>query len=143
MQERLAAVRETAGELQRSRSELIRQLRQSMREIRMLREQLRAEKASPGRSAAPSAGARLVEQFHLTQRELEVAMLLSGGASNAAIAKMLDISQHTARHHTRHVLVKLGLHSRAQAAVLIARELGSAAAPFSAVATRRRTRTLP
>jgi DNA-binding NarL/FixJ family response regulator len=57
-------------------------------------------------------------------------MLLSSGAPNTAIARALNISEHTARHHTRHVLVKLGLHSRAKAAAIIARELGVGAARF-------------
>jgi DNA-binding CsgD family transcriptional regulator len=41
-------------------------------------------------------------------------MLLAGGAPNTAIAKVLSISEHTARHHARHVLIKLRLHSRAR-----------------------------
>ena len=56
-------------------------------------------------------------------------MLLSGGASNATIARVLEVSEHTARHHTRHVLVKLGVHSRSRAAALIAREMGALRSP--------------
>jgi len=127
MRERLAAVLETSGELERNRSELIRQMRDTMAEIRALRQRLLAPK---GNGVAASA-ARLAEKFRLTARELEVAMLLSSGAPNSVIAKALSISEHTARHHTRHVLVKLSLHSRARAAALIARELGAAAPPFA------------
>jgi DNA-binding CsgD family transcriptional regulator len=54
-------------------------------------------------------------QFGLTARETEVAMLLAKGRSNVSIAKTLGISTHTARHHTQRVLVKLRVHSRAEA----------------------------
>jgi DNA-binding CsgD family transcriptional regulator len=128
MRERLAAVLETTGELERNRSELIRQMRDTMAEIRALRQRLLPP---PKGNGVAAFAARFAEKFHLTARELEVAMLLSSGAPNVAIAKALSISEHTARHHTRHVLVKLRLHSRAQAAALIARELGAAAPPFS------------
>jgi DNA-binding CsgD family transcriptional regulator len=77
-------------------------------------------------AAGPEATGELAERFHLTPRELEVALLLSAGASNAAIANLLGISEHTARHHTRHVLVKMGLHSRARVAAVVSRELGGA-----------------
>jgi DNA-binding CsgD family transcriptional regulator len=126
MQERLAAVLETTGELQRSRSRLVHEVHTTLREVRRLRNRILADQVSGG-DPAPSPGARLAKKYHLTPRELEVAMLLSGGASNAMIASTLRISEHTARHHTRHVLVKLRVHSRARAAALIARELGTAA----------------
>lgn len=129
MRERLAAIVETSDELQRNRFELIRRMRHTMAEIRAMRDRLLALLGDQTNGDVPSAGARLARKFHLTPRETEVAMLLAGGAPNVAIAKVLSISEHTARHHTRHVLIKLGLHSRARAAALIARELG-ASTPF-------------
>jgi DNA-binding CsgD family transcriptional regulator len=124
MRERLAAILETSDELQRNRFELIRRMRHTMAQIRAMRQRVVAllEDRTNGHASFP--GARLARQFRLTPREVEVAMLLAGGAPNAVIAKVLSISEHTARHHTRHVLIKLGLHSRARAAALIARELG-------------------
>jgi DNA-binding NarL/FixJ family response regulator len=127
MQERLAAVREAAGELQRNRAELMRRMRQSFRDMRAMREQLLTERGHADQPPGPSAADRLAAKYRLTPRELEVALLLSGGASNTFIAGTLRISEHTARHHTRHVLLKLGLHSRARATAIIARELGDAA----------------
>jgi DNA-binding NarL/FixJ family response regulator len=56
------------------------------------------------------------EQYGMTPREIEVARLLAEGLSNFAVARELEISPHTARHHTQRVLGKLGVHSRAQAA---------------------------
>jgi DNA-binding CsgD family transcriptional regulator len=129
MRERLAAARETTDELERSRSELIRRMHQTLGQLRALRHRLAAVNADHP-SEATRQEVNLARKFHLTPREVEVALLLSSGTPNAAIAKLLEISEHTARHHTRHVLVKLGLHSRARAAALIARELGAAAPPL-------------
>jgi NarL family two-component system response regulator LiaR len=60
----------------------------------------------------------------LTPREEEVLVLLGRGLSNQAIAKRLMISQSTARVHVHHILQKLGLNNRTQAA-LYARERGN------------------
>lgn len=130
MRERLAAVLETTGALQRNRIELMRRMRLTLSEMRAMRTRLLSPHDGHPGTGEPAPGTRLAERFHLTPREVEVAMLLSSGAPNAAIAEVLSISEHTARHHTRHVLVKLGLHSRARAAALIARELGPAAPRF-------------
>jgi DNA-binding NarL/FixJ family response regulator len=54
----------------------------------------------------------------LTRREREVLTLLSEGADNGAIAQALVISPQTARTHIQHVLHKLGVHSRLEAAAL-------------------------
>jgi DNA-binding CsgD family transcriptional regulator len=127
LQERLAAILETSDELQRNRTELMRQMRLALRDMRAARERLQAQHRSDGRPRGAGPAASFAGKYHLTPRELEVALLLAAGASNAAIATALRISEHTARHHTRHVLVKLGLHSRARAAALVGRELGAAA----------------
>lgn len=55
-------------------------------------------------------------RYGLTPREVQVTYLLARGTSNADIARALNLSAATARHYTEHVLVKLGLHSRAQVA---------------------------
>ncbi|HUR13673.1 MAG TPA: response regulator transcription factor [Mycobacteriales bacterium] len=57
----------------------------------------------------------------LTTREVEVLRLLAGGASTSAIARELLISTHTARTHVQNVLVKLGVHSRLEAAAYAVR----------------------
>ena len=63
---------------------------------------------------APDAGSgeELRASHGLTRREMEVVRLLRLRRSNAEIASALGISEHTARHHTENVLLKLGLHSR-------------------------------
>ena len=57
--------------------------------------------------------AQLRELHGLTRRQAEVALLLANGMTDNAIAEKLFISPHTARNHSKRVLVKLGVHSRA------------------------------
>jgi DNA-binding NarL/FixJ family response regulator len=54
----------------------------------------------------------------LTDRELEVLALVACGLDNRTIAEKLYVSVTTVRSHVQHLLAKLGLHSRLQAAVL-------------------------
>jgi DNA-binding NarL/FixJ family response regulator len=126
MQERLAAAETTVRALQRHRSDLLRRIRSTIADIRTQRERLSARAPGSKRPTASSPEARLEAKFNLTPRECQVAILLAGGASNATIAEALSISEHTARHHTRSILLKLGLHSRARAAAVLLRELGTA-----------------
>ena len=63
----------------------------------------------------------------LTDRQLDVLALLVDGLSNAQIAARLVISPKTADHHVSAILGKLGVASRAEAAVA-ARRLGIDAA---------------
>jgi ATP/maltotriose-dependent transcriptional regulator MalT len=56
-------------------------------------------------------------QSLLTPREHEVLGLLATGLSNAEIAERLFISQSTAKVHVQHVLKKLGVKTRLQAAM--------------------------
>jgi two-component system nitrate/nitrite response regulator NarL len=53
----------------------------------------------------------------LTEREREILQHLSCGKSNKAIALALNISHETVKLHVRHILAKLGLTSRVEAAV--------------------------
>jgi len=64
----------------------------------------------------------------LTDREREVLVLVAQGLSNRQIADALVISERTARSHVSSILIKLGLASRTQAALLAIRE-GIAPAP--------------
>ena len=53
----------------------------------------------------------------LTERERQILDHLSRGESNKAIARALDISHDTVKLHVRHILAKLNLTSRVEAAV--------------------------
>ncbi|MEU6985021.1 response regulator transcription factor [Streptomyces sp. NPDC046324] len=82
-----------------------------------------AEFASP-RGPAPARSAADASALDaLTPREREVLSVLARGMSNAEIAGRLDMAEATVKTHVSKVLGKLGVRSRAQAAVL-ARELG-------------------
>ena len=68
----------------------------------------------PPKSKEPS-GRPLDES--LTNRELEVLPLLASGLTNQEIARRLVISPGTVKHHVRHIVSKLGVSDRIQAAV--------------------------
>jgi NarL family two-component system response regulator LiaR len=82
----------------------------------------------------PSAAARLVQALahgapppgpveeRLTGREREVLEQIAGGRSNKRIALELGISEKTVKTHVGHVLAKLGVADRTQAALLAVRD---------------------
>ena len=53
----------------------------------------------------------------LTRREIEVLVQIAVGLSNKEIAQSLNISYETVKEHVQHVLKKLGMTDRTQAAV--------------------------
>ena len=65
--------------------------------------------------APPAEKADALKQ--LTAREREILDYLAQGLSNKAIARALDISHDTVKLHVRHILSKLNLTSRVEAAV--------------------------
>ncbi len=70
--------------------------------------------------AAPAATAD-AELASLSTRELEILHLIARGDSNKHIARQLDIAETTVKIHVQHILRKLHLTSRVQAAVFAAR----------------------
>lgn len=58
----------------------------------------------------------------LTERELEVIRNVAQGMSNRAIAAAMEITERTVRNHIGHVLSKLGLENRTQAALWAVRQ---------------------
>ena len=82
----------------------------------------------------PTVAARLVqtiaarpgvigsESQRLTRREHEVLELIARGRSNKRIALALGISEKTVKTHVGHVLAKLGVSDRTQAALLAVQE---------------------
>ncbi|GCE47687.1 LuxR family two component transcriptional regulator [Thermosporothrix hazakensis] len=57
----------------------------------------------------------------LTEREADVLRLLAQGQTNKDIARHLHIVEDTVKTHVRHILAKLGVQSRTQAALYAAR----------------------
>jgi len=53
----------------------------------------------------------------LSDREVEVLRLVARGCSNPEIAKRLYLSRRTAEHHVQHIYAKIGVSSRASAAL--------------------------
>ncbi|MCW7541612.1 LuxR C-terminal-related transcriptional regulator [Aquabacterium sp. A7-Y] len=60
----------------------------------------------------------------LSPREQEILRFIAQGASNKAIARSLDIAETTVKIHVQHILRKLKLSSRVQAAVVLAGRSG-------------------
>jgi two-component system nitrate/nitrite response regulator NarL len=53
----------------------------------------------------------------LTRRELQIVKYIAEGMSNKLIGRKLDIAESTVKVHVKHLLKKLGLRSRVEAAV--------------------------
>lgn len=77
---------------------------------------------------APEAAARLVREVRapdnpgsLTGRETEVLRALATGLTNREIGRALNIGERTVKTHVSHLLSKLGLQSRTQAALYAVR----------------------
>jgi DNA-binding NarL/FixJ family response regulator len=73
---------------------------------------------------SPQAAARLLREVRtpespeaLTEREADVLRLLARGKANKEIARALAVGEQTVKSHVGHILAKLGVHSRTQAAL--------------------------
>jgi DNA-binding NarL/FixJ family response regulator len=115
-----AAALGAAGYLVKSaaRDEIVAAIRQAAAgESLWSREGLRraGSATSPARAAADLETA-------LTKREAEVLKQLALGLSNKEIAQALEISYETVKEHVQHILRKLGVADRTQAAVWAVRK---------------------
>ena len=70
----------------------------------------------PAAVEAPAASAGPAALDPLSARETEVLALMSRGLSNKHIARELELSPHTVKRHVAHILDKLDMASRSQAA---------------------------
>ena len=71
----------------------------------------------------PPGSARPTELAQLTERELDVLVLVARGLSNNEIASALFLTEATVKTHLTHILAKLSLRDRVQA-VVVAYESG-------------------
>ena len=76
----------------------------------------RARAASAFQPAKGERAGRSGTLFGLTARELEVLRLVASGSTNREIAAALFVTQRTAATHVTHILGKLGVESRVEAA---------------------------
>ena len=93
------------------------------------------ERVMQGEShVAPSLAARMLARMRnpapssrdgldlLTPREEEVLRLVSEGLSNKEVARRTDTQERTVKHHMTHILQKLHLRNRTEAALLAQKE---------------------
>lgn len=69
------------------------------------------------RALREQSGPTTPDQAGLTAREREILDLIAEGLSNKLIARELDLAVGTVKVHVKHLLKKLGLKSRVEAAV--------------------------
>ncbi len=62
-----------------------------------------------------------MNQHFLTPRELEIFKLLIENETTKSIAQKLSISEKTVRNHISNVIGKLGVTSRTQAIIMLAK----------------------
>lgn len=79
-----------------------------------------SERPAPAMSEVPIA----TDLTALSQRERDVVNALCRGLRLSDIAKVLGISNHTARNHLKHVFRKLGVHSQVELLSMIGRRTG-------------------
>ncbi|GHO43198.1 response regulator [Ktedonospora formicarum] len=94
-----------------SRAELLKAIRLVATGVSLLdtsRKQQAIRLATTGLSSRPGED--------LTEREREVLALVTRGNTNKQIAEQLSLSEKTARNHVSHILEKLGLSRRSEAA---------------------------
>ncbi|MEJ7696884.1 MAG: response regulator transcription factor [Candidatus Limnocylindrales bacterium] len=77
--------------------------------------------AGPPPGTPPAAAAIAARSPGLSPREVEVLGLVALGRSNGEIAEELFISRKTASVHVTHILDKLGVSNRVEAAMVAAR----------------------
>jgi DNA-binding NarL/FixJ family response regulator len=74
-------------------------------------------------ATAPTSGSEAPEELppglqDLTTREKQVLRMIATGASNREIAQALFLSEGTVRNHISHILTRLNLRDRTQAAII-------------------------
>ncbi len=94
--------------------QMIAALREVLRGVKWVQPELAQQLYSDFARGAAEAGT--LGDIDLTPRQLEVLRLVAQGLRNSQIAEQLTISEQTVKTHVAHLLEKLGVSSRLQAA---------------------------
>ncbi len=97
-------------------NEMTAALNEILRGVRWIQPDLTQQLYADFARGAVSVDAAAIDTVDLTPRQLEVLRLVAQGLRNAEIADKLTISEQTVKTHVAHLLEKLGVSSRLQAA---------------------------
>jgi DNA-binding NarL/FixJ family response regulator len=86
------------------------------KEIEALARRARVDLVDATEETTEPAAPLPMDEFGLTAREVDVLRLLAEGKTNPEIAETLFISRKTASIHVSHILAKLGVATRVEAA---------------------------
>lgn len=101
-------------------AELTQAIERAVRGVSSFSAEMAGKLATAFRHEAESAAPPPPDPFaSLSPREREILDLIARGDSNKLIARELGIAETTVKIHVQHLLRKLGLESRVQAAVLV------------------------
>ncbi|MGB7479067.1 MAG: response regulator transcription factor [Burkholderiaceae bacterium] len=117
---------ESAQPAQQTGSRIEAALEQRQAVMELIESLSRAERSTGHDVRLPAHGLPTVgdlTSLGLTQRQAEVLLLLAEGLANKEIARKLDVSEWTVRHHVSSILERLEVSNRTRAAS-IARQLG-------------------
>jgi DNA-binding NarL/FixJ family response regulator len=110
------AVRERTAELEEARGqvlELYQELARRNQQLHQMVERL----MSVHDEARPASRELQPDAERLTARELDVLRLLANGQTNKELARSLSVTIATVKTHVEHIIAKLGVADRTQAAV--------------------------
>ncbi|HEY3657552.1 MAG TPA: response regulator transcription factor [Steroidobacteraceae bacterium] len=83
---------------------------------------MRAEPSAPQAGAQPPAGGRPLPRpsdLGLTERQLDVLVLMMQGKSNKAICRVLDLAEPTVKNHVTAILKALKVSNRTEAVIAV------------------------
>jgi DNA-binding NarL/FixJ family response regulator len=87
-------------------------------EIEAVARRARVDLAAEADASTPPVEPSPASQLGLSERELEVLVLVADGRSNREIGEILFITEKTAGHHVSNILGKLGVATRVEAAAV-------------------------
>jgi ATP/maltotriose-dependent transcriptional regulator MalT len=95
---------------------IISQMRTDIRDYVNRLKELETQGENSGKEDERAVFRKNVEQFSLSEREIDVLLLISQGLKNEEIAEKLFLSVSTVKTHTRNIFQKLDVRNRIEAA---------------------------